>query len=101
MLQIGVHGRSYAVYQKGQRVTRTAWQGLFPLADQSFHNYILNIRQSRSEDIFVSAYSRLNSGRGPRYGWQLENLVVEDLADGYNVTATVLDASNAPSTIRW
>ena len=101
MLQVGFYGRSYAVYRAGKHVMRKAWQNMFPIMDNSFHNYILNIRQSRSEDIFASAYEA-TSGQSVRFGWEIVELSIDQsLGDGYNVTAVINHASLGKRSIRW
>lgn len=40
----------------------------------SFHNYVLNIRQKLSEDIFATKYVKEFGGE-VRYGWQLVRYV--------------------------
>lgn len=100
MLQEGFHGRTYAVYRDGKRVTRKAWQSMFPYMDRSFHNYILNIRQKYSENIFASKYTDACGG-AVRYGWEITGYQLEGLGDGYNITATISDGSPNPKVIRW
>lgn len=74
MLQAGFYGRSYAEYQGGKKVVRSTFQSVFPSMQTSFHNYVLNIRQKLSEDIFATKYMK-EFGREVRYGWQLVRYV--------------------------
>ena len=56
MAQIGFVGCSHATFRDGKQTTGKAWQSLFSDMDDSFHNYIPNIRQKSSERVFASKY---------------------------------------------
>jgi len=101
MIQAGFSGRSYAVFKDGKHVTRKAWQSMFPMTDNSFHNYILNIRQKNSERIFASRYER-DFGKSVHYGWEIvDQRVDKSLEDGYNVTVTISHVSLGKQRLRW
>lgn len=100
MIQAGFHGRQYAIFREGQRVTRKAWQGMLPLMDASFHNYILNIRQSLSEDIFAERY-RSDHNKSVFYRWRIIDYTLHDPpVDGYNITATITGSEHT-QIIKW
>lgn len=101
LTQAGFHGRSYAVINDGKRVTRKAWQSMFPMMDNSFHNYILNIRQKNSERLFASKY-RDEWHKDVHHEWEIvEQTVDKSPGDGYNVTATLSHVSMGKHTLRW
>lgn len=101
MVQAGFHGRSYAVYKDGKKVTRKAWQSMFPMMDASFHNYILNLHQKSSERIFAENY-RQECRKDVHYGWEIEDQKVDrSPEDGFNITVTVSHASVGKHTLRW
>jgi phenol 2-monooxygenase len=101
MTQAGFIGRSYAAYKDGKRVVRKAWQSMFPYMDQSFHNYILNIRQKQSEHIFASRYQNLYDKR-VQYGWNIVGYKVDTSPeDDYNVTVSMFHASLGSRAVRW
>ncbi|KAI1258545.1 FAD binding domain-containing protein [Xylariaceae sp. FL1019] len=82
-------GRTYAVFRDGKRISRKAWQAMGPLMDNSFHNYLVNIRQRYSEDIFATKY-KAESNRPIYYGWAITGYAVDtSLSDGHNVTAMI------------
>ncbi|KAJ6789981.1 hypothetical protein PWT90_02937 [Aphanocladium album] len=93
-------GRTYAVYNDGKRVTRAAWQSMLPLMDNSFHNYITNIRQNSSQRI-MAARLKNDHGNEVNYEWSIVRYAVDAaMSDGYNVTATVAHAQLGSQQIR-
>lgn len=101
MTQVGFTGRTYAVYKDGKRVTRKAWQSMLPLMDNSFHNYLLNIRQKSSEDIFASRYNT-QFNKGVYHGWEIVDYKVgSSLGDEYNITAHITHISLGRRIVRW
>lgn len=102
MIQTGFIGRTYAVYNRdGKRVPRKAWQSIAALMDESFHNYSLNIRQKKSEDIIAARY-KTQFDRDVYHGWELVDYKLNtNPADGYNITATISHASLGQRVVRW
>lgn len=101
IIQAAYIGRQYGVFKDGQRVHRRTFQSMFPLMDQSFHNYITNIRQNNSQRVFTSRY-KSDFGKRVHYGWELVQQAVDSsLGDGYNVTATLSHVSLGERMVRW
>jgi len=102
MLQEGFVCRAGVTFKDGQRVTERGWNIAFESMPNTFHDYILNIRQKYSEDIFREKYTEA-SGSSVQYGWRLTDFRMEKLeADDYNITAYVEDGeSDRKKTIRW
>ncbi|KAK7754520.1 hypothetical protein SLS62_003540 [Diatrype stigma] len=101
LMQTGWTGRTYAVYRDGEHVTRRAWQSLLPLMDNSFHNYVLNIRQKRSEEIFAARY-KTQFDRAVYHGWEIVAYKIDtSLGDGYNITADISHVSLGQRAVRW
>lgn len=72
-----------------------------PLMDNSFHNYVVNIRQNNSQRIFASKYND-DHNRQVHYGWEIvEQKVDTSLGDGFNVTATLVHTSLGRRVVRW
>ncbi|RYP39902.1 hypothetical protein DL767_002021 [Monosporascus sp. MG133] len=65
-----------------------------------FHNYLLNIRQKNSEDIFASRY-KAQCNRIVFHGWEIVDYKIDTgLGDGYNITATISHVSLGRRTVR-
>ncbi|KAH9909865.1 FAD/NAD(P)-binding domain-containing protein [Xylariomycetidae sp. FL2044] len=100
MLQIGVTARSFVVFKDGKPVPRKSWQLMIKMLDNSYHDYILNLRQKRSEDVFVSKY-KTDFGKSVYYGWELVDCGIDtSLGDGYNVTVEMTHATLGKKTVR-
>ena len=96
-----LYRRTYAVYRDGKRQIRQTWQSVLPYMDSSFHNYIMNLRQHKSESIFASRYVA-DHGRAVHHGWELKDYNIDtSLADGYNVTVSVSNETAGARNIRW
>lgn len=94
-------GRTSAAFRDGKRINRPAYQSIFPLLDQSFHNYIVNIRQNSSQRIFAARY-KADFNKSVQYGWELVSQEVDQSRDdGYNVTAVLSHSSKGQRTVRW
>jgi phenol 2-monooxygenase (NADPH) len=101
VVQAAFLGKSYAVYKDGRRQVRNAWQSMLAYMESSFHGYITNIRQKKSEDILISRY-RQESGKEVHYGWKLQGHEVSIIpADEYNVTVVASHILHGQTQIRW
>lgn len=101
IVQAAFTGKSYAVYKDGKKQIRQTWQAMLPYMESSFHGYITNIRQQKSEDILASQY-QANFGREVYYGWELQGQEVDTApADGHNVTVSLSHALQGRKQIRW
>lgn len=94
-------GRTSAAFRDGKRINRPAYQSIFPLLDQSFHNYIVNIRQNSSQRIFAARY-KADFNKSVQYGWELVSQEIDQSCnDGYNVTAVLSHSAKGQRTVRW
>lgn len=101
MTQAAFTGRNYAVYREGKHQIRKTWQSVLSHVEDSFHSYITNIRQNKSESIFASRYQKHHGG-AICYGWGIESYAVDtSLSDGYNVTLTASNQASEKRQLRW
>ncbi|KAH8894345.1 hypothetical protein GQ53DRAFT_643595 [Thozetella sp. PMI_491] len=93
MTQEGFISSAVFNWRDGSRVTGRG----FAMADgmvNTFHDYLLGIRQTNSEDIFHAKYIA-DFGKSAEYGWALVDYTLDSsLNDGCNVTATVENSSS-------
>ncbi|KAF2121142.1 FAD binding domain-containing protein [Lophiotrema nucula] len=88
LAQVGFFARNSITYKDGQVVPDRGWQILWKHFKESFHSYVLNIRQKYSEDIFRASYEAL--GYRVQFGWELSSYEIDTkLEDGHNVTARI------------
>lgn len=101
MTQAAFIGKTYALYKDGKRQVRRTWQTMMSYMENSFHGYVMNLRQKMSESIFASRYSA-DYGKVVYYGWGLDDLQVDtSVGDGQNVTVWASNASGEKCQIRW
>uniref|UniRef100_A0A8H7NPN7 FAD-binding domain-containing protein n=1 Tax=Bionectria ochroleuca TaxID=29856 RepID=A0A8H7NPN7_BIOOC len=99
LIQEGFVARSSLNYNNGQRISNRGWGAMFDHLKTSFHDYVLNIRQCHSEDVFRARYERY--GKSVRYGWELISYVIDtSLNDGYNITAILQHRSKGRVQVR-
>ncbi|OJD33491.1 pentachlorophenol 4-monooxygenase [Diplodia corticola] len=85
MAQIGFFARNATTYKDGHIVPGRGWQILWKAMKDSFHPYVLNIRQKYSEQVFRENYEAF--GYQVHYGWEVVGYDVDtSIGDGYNVT---------------
>jgi hypothetical protein len=101
MLQEGFVARASANYKDGKRVAARGWHHIFSSIGESYHDYILNIRQNSSRKIFTARY-KADFGKDIHHGWKIESFEHDSATgDGYNITAQVVHASKGTQRIRW
>jgi phenol 2-monooxygenase len=99
--QMGFSARANANFNNGKRVVARGWQVIFEGLHNTFFNYMLNIRQKFSEDIFGEKYCGL--GKNIHYGWQFKGLErIETSTDEYNIAANIEhSATGKEKIIKW
>ena len=101
MTQAGFVARSSAGYRDGKRVTARGWHQIFAALATSYHDYILNIRQANSQDIFGSMY-KMDFGKDIHHGWEITHYELDTSpGEEYKVIATISHPSEGEQTIRW
>ncbi|KAF5250718.1 hypothetical protein FANTH_4161 [Fusarium anthophilum] len=99
LLQRGFVGRSSVNYRNGKRVNGPGWNSMFDHVKLSYHDYLLNIRQCNSEEVFLSHYERC--GKSVWYGWKLVTYSIDtSLDDGFHVTAILDHPTKGQSHVR-
>ena len=93
MNQIGFITRTSVTYKDGKRIAARGWHSLFTHIDQSYLNYVLNIRQKYSESVFLERYRQL--GGDVCYAWELKDFNVNEKAlDDRKITAIIEDTQS-------
>jgi phenol 2-monooxygenase (NADPH) len=87
LLQIGYIAHSSVTYKDGKRVTERGWNAIYENMHNTNMNYVLNIRQKYSEQVFRNAYERL--GDHVHKGWILKRLSYEDTPQGVRVKSII------------
>lgn len=100
MNQIGVVGRTSVTFKDGQRVTSRGWHGMFAEMGETYLDYLLNIRQKLSMDVFRRRYEQLQ-GR-IETGWTLKEMELNDNdLEDHRVTSTIHnEASESRKIVR-
>lgn len=99
--QAGFIGKTYAVFRDGKRQVQRTWQSMLSYMQTSFHGYMMNLRQRKSESIFAARYLA-DHGKAIHYGWELSDFKVDtSLGDGHNVTVWTSHSSGKSRKIRW
>ncbi|KAK6858654.1 hypothetical protein PG995_005218 [Apiospora arundinis] len=87
--QEGFIARADATFHHGLRITQRGWHEIYTGMRETHHDYLVNIRQRYSEDIFRAKYASV-SGKTISFGWELANFQVEKLEeDEDNVTVDI------------
>ena len=88
MNQTGFVSRGTVTYKDGKRLTDRGWISAFDMIHGTYMDYVLNIRQKYSEEIFASRYEDL--GHTVHAEWTLRECVIDEgAADGYRVTSKI------------
>ena len=88
MNQTGFISRGTVTYKDGKRLTDRGWISAIDMMHGTYMDYVLNIRQKYSEDIFASRYEGL--GNTVHAEWTLRECVIDEgAADGYRVTSKI------------
>ncbi|CZR43832.1 related to 2-polyprenyl-6-methoxyphenol hydroxylase and related FAD-dependent oxidoreductases [Fusarium proliferatum ET1] len=99
LLQKGFVARSSVNFKNGNRVNERGWNDMFDAAKLSYHDYLLNIRQCNSEEVFLSHYEKC--GKSVWYGWKLVAYSIDtSLNDGFHITATLEHPTKGQSHVR-
>lgn len=101
MAQVGFFGHNTVTYKNGQLVPGRGWQILFKAMKDSYHSYILNIRQKYSEDLLRMNYESF--GYEVQYGWEVVQYDMDSsLGDGCNISVRIKHAeTQEEKTVRW
>lgn len=101
VIQRAFIGKDFSTYSNGIRVTRRAFQSMFPMMSISFYDFITNIRQNSSQEIFTSKYEQA-AGEKVHHGWEATALTVDrSPGDGYNVTVALENVEWGRQLVRW
>lgn len=93
MNQIGYIARQAVTFKDGQLVTSRGWHVMYNRMQETLLDYVLNIRQKFSEDVFRKEYKRL--GGEPYIGWRLDDFAVcEESQDDYKVKSTITEVDS-------
>ncbi|KAL1645784.1 hypothetical protein SLS58_003668 [Diplodia intermedia] len=100
MAQIGFLARNSTTYKDGKLVPSRGWQILWKAMRESFHQYVLNIRQKYSEEVFRTSYEAF--GYQVQYGWEVVGYDVDpSVGDGCNVAVRIQHArTSEQKTVR-
>ncbi len=101
MDQEGFISRSTISYNNGVRSVENGIQQSLVVIQSSYHDYILNIRQKYSEEIFADRYAS-ESRKNVIHGWELVNFRLEQRDDDdKNIIAEIQGPSGEKRTVRW
>jgi phenol 2-monooxygenase len=101
MAQIGYIARNYVNFRGGKRATSGGYKMLLSQMHDTYIDYVINIRQKYSEQIFREAYEA-KGGRMDE-GTELVDLIQDQVSlDDYALTAVIKDgASGQERQVKW
>ncbi|KAM0550185.1 hypothetical protein ACHAPJ_009033 [Fusarium lateritium] len=100
LLQAGFLARYSTNYKDGKRVTARGWNTVLSSLSSSFHDYLLNLRQSCSQAILAARYTE-DFAEKVFYEWMITDYQIDtSIQDGYNVTVNISHLSEGDRTVR-
>ncbi|KAF2098696.1 pentachlorophenol 4-monooxygenase [Rhizodiscina lignyota] len=99
MNQIGVIGRSSVTFKDGKRLASRGWHSMFTEMGETYLDYILNIRQKFSMDVFRRRYQKLGGLVGTE--WTLKEMEIHEKdAEHYRVTSMLHGGSGGTKVVK-